>query len=218
MGDLLGRLGLDPASSPQRGFVAAGYGRQLNIARDTVAGALTSEGPPKYRRERCPGDRRHGATDSGVVVGISADAGDSDRRAGGVDGFDLVVSGAGPGDPPGVLPADPVDRLQHPPGRVIQCDLWFPRQDSGRVRSGVDAAGAGDGGRVLPIIAAVMLPSRQTMDLVAGMSQLLSQGFSAVPHELWWDNEAGIGRRGRLTDPVTALMGTLVRAGATQTL
>lgn len=30
-----------------------------------------------------------------------------------------------------------------------------------------------------------------------------------MPHELWWDNEAGIGRRGRLTDPVTALMGTL---------
>ena len=58
-------------------------------------------------------------------------------------------------------------------------------------------------------IAAVMLPSRQTMDLVAGMWQLLSQSFAAVPHELWWDNEAGIGRRGRLTDPVTALMGTL---------
>ena len=58
-------------------------------------------------------------------------------------------------------------------------------------------------------IAAVMLPSRQTMVLVAGMWQLLSQSFTAVPHELWWDSEAGIGRRGRLTDPVTALMGTL---------
>jgi hypothetical protein len=58
-------------------------------------------------------------------------------------------------------------------------------------------------------IAAVMPPSRQTMNLVAGMWQLLFQGFSAVPHELWWDNGAGIGRRGRLTDPVTALMGTL---------
>ncbi len=58
-------------------------------------------------------------------------------------------------------------------------------------------------------IAAVMLPSRQTMDLVAGMWQLLSQNFTAAPHELWWDNEAGIGRRGRLTEPVTALMGTL---------
>jgi hypothetical protein len=41
------------------------------------------------------------------------------------------------------------------------------------------------------------------------MWQLLSGSFTAVPHELWWDNEAGIGRRGRLTDPVTALVGTL---------
>jgi hypothetical protein len=38
---------------------------------------------------------------------------------------------------------------------------------------------------------------------------LLSGSFTAVPRELWWDNEAGIGRRGRLTEPVTALVGTL---------
>ncbi len=31
-----------------------------------------------------------------------------------------------------------------------------------------------------------------------------------MPHQLWWDNEAGIGRRGgRLTVPVTAFIGTL---------
>ena len=35
------------------------------------------------------------------------------------------------------------------------------------------------------------------------MWQLLLGSFAAVPRELWWDNEAGIGRRGRLTDPVT---------------
>lgn len=39
-------------------------------------------------------------------------------------------------------------------------------------------------------IAAVLLPPRQTMDLVAGMWQLLSGRFAALPHELWWDNEA----------------------------
>jgi hypothetical protein len=44
---------------------------------------------------------------------------------------------------------------------------------------------------------------------MAGMWQLLSQNITAVPRELWWDNEAGIGRRGRLTEPVTALVGTL---------
>jgi len=93
---------------------------------------------------------------------------------------------------------------------VAQCDLWFPTPKI--------AVGFGQEA-MLPVlvmvaafsrfIAAVMLPSRQTMDLVAGMWQLLSQNFTTVPHELWWDNEAGIGRRGRLTDPVTALMGTL---------
>ncbi len=40
------------------------------------------------------------------------------------------------------------------------------------------------------------------------MAAALGQ-LRAVPYELWWDNEAGIGRRGRLTDPITALMGTL---------
>lgn len=111
---------------------------------------------------------------------------------------------------PEYLPADPVDRLEHPPGRVIQCDLWFPAP---KIPVGFDQE------TMLPVlvmvtafsrfIAAVMLPSRQTMDLVAGMWQLLSGTFAAAPHELWWDNEAGIGRRGRLTDPVTALVGTL---------
>ncbi|HUO38677.1 MAG TPA: hypothetical protein VMU34_12930 [Mycobacterium sp.] len=93
---------------------------------------------------------------------------------------------------------------------MIQCDLWFPPVKI-PVGFGQHAT--------LPVlvmaaafsrfIAALMLPSRQTMDLVAGMWQLIAQVFAAVPHELWWDNEAGIRRRGRLTDPVTALMGTL---------
>jgi hypothetical protein len=55
----------------------------------------------------------------------------------------------------------------------------------------------------------VTLPSRQTMDLVAGMWLLLSGQLGAVPREMWWDNEAGIGPRGRLTDPVTGFVGTL---------
>jgi transposase len=111
---------------------------------------------------------------------------------------------------PEYLPADPVDRLEHPPGRVIQCDLWFPPVTI-PVGFGQHAT--------LPVlvmvaafsrfIGALMLPSRQTMDLVAGMWQLIAQTFAAVPREFWWDNEAGIGRRGRLTDPVTAQMGTL---------
>jgi hypothetical protein len=29
---------------------------------------------------------------------------------------------------PEYLPADPVDRLVHEPGREMQCDLWFPHE------------------------------------------------------------------------------------------
>lgn len=176
-----------------------------------MAAAVASDGPPKYER---------------TVVASAIDAVEPRIRAllstypqlpatvlagrvgwtGSISWFRERVRAIRPE----YLPADPVDRLDHPPGRVIQCDLWFPAPKI-PVGFGQEA--------MLPVlvmvaafsrfIAAVMLPSRQTMDLVAGMWQLLSQNFTAVPHELWWDNEAGIGRRGRLTDPVTALMGTL---------
>ena len=73
--------------------------RQLSIARDTVASALASDGPPKYERDLGGlGDQLRRATDPGAAVDISADAGDGDRRAGRVDGFDLMVPGAGAGD------------------------------------------------------------------------------------------------------------------------
>lgn len=91
---------------------------------------------------------------------------------------------------------------------MAQCDLCFPAPKI-PVGFGQEA--------MLPMlvmvaafsrfIAAVMLPLRQTMDLVAGRWQP-SQNFTAMPHKLWWDNEAGIGRRGRLTDQVSVLMGT----------
>lgn len=185
--------------------------RQLGIARDTVANALASDVPPKYEREPVA------SAIAGVNPGIRALLSGYPRMpatvlaervgwTGSISWFRERVRTIRPE----YLPADPVDRLEHPPGRVVQCDLWFPAPKI--------AVGFGQEA-MLPVlvmvaafsrfIAAVMLPSRQTMDLVAGMWQLLSGSFTAVPHELWWDNEAGIGRRGRLTEPVTALMGTM---------
>jgi hypothetical protein len=58
-------------------------------------------------------------------------------------------------------------------------------------------------------IAAVMIPSRVTGDLLAGMWQLLLQGFGAVPRSLLWDNESGIGQRGCLADGVAGFCGVL---------
>jgi transposase len=185
--------------------------RQLGIARDTVAAALAGDGPPKYERESVasainavePRIRALLSTYPQMPATVLAER---VGWTGSISWFRERVRAIRPE----YLPADPVDRLEHPPGRVIQCDLWFPAPKI-TVGFGQEA--------MLPVlvmvaafsrfIAAVMLPSRQTMDLVSGMWQLLSGSFAAVPHELWWDNEAGIGRRGRLTDPVTALMRTL---------
>ncbi|WP_441338867.1 IS21 family transposase [Mycobacterium sp. IDR2000157661] len=185
--------------------------RQLGIARDTVASALASDDPPKYERESPASainevEPRIRALLSAYPRMSATVLAERVGWTGSISWFGERVRMIRPE----YLPADPVDRLEHPPGRVVQCDLWFPAPKI--------AVGFGQEA-MLPVlvmvaafsrfIAAVMLPSRQTMDLVAGMWQLLSQNFTAVPHELWWDNEAGIGRRGRLTDPVTALIGTL---------
>lgn len=171
--------------------------RQLGIARDTVAGALASDGPPKYQRALMPSainevEPRIRALLTAYPRMPATVIAERVGWTGSISWFRERVRAIRPE----YLPADPVDRLEHPPGRVIQCDLWFPAP---KIAVGFDQEA------MLPVlvmvaafsrfIAAVMLPSRQTMDLVAGMWQLLAQNFTAVPHELWWDNEAGIGSR-----------------------
>ena len=92
----------------------------------------------------------------------------------------------------------------------MQCDLWFPEP---RIL-------LGDGTMVmLPVlvmvasfskfITAVMIPSRTTADLLAGMWALLSEQLGAVPRRLIWDNETGIGRRNRLAAGVGGFAGAL---------
>ena len=58
-------------------------------------------------------------------------------------------------------------------------------------------------------IAAMMIPSKVTRDLLAGMWLLLSTCIGGVPRTLLWDNEAGIGQRGRLAQGVTGFCGVL---------
>jgi len=58
-------------------------------------------------------------------------------------------------------------------------------------------------------VAAMMIPSRVTGDLLAGMWHLLSNGIGAVPRTLLWDNESGIGQRGRLAEGVAGFCGVL---------
>ncbi|WP_329347227.1 IS21 family transposase [Streptomyces sp. NBC_01261] len=109
---------------------------------------------------------------------------------------------------PAYLPVDPVSRTTYQPGELAQCDLWFPPVDiplgygqSGRPPVLVMVSGYSR------IIAARMLPSRMTGDLIDGHWQLLT-GWNAVPKMLVWDNEAGIGQ-GRVTVDFAAFAGLL---------
>jgi transposase len=185
--------------------------KQLGIARDTVAAALASDAPPRYRRT--PVESAISAAEPRIRALLSV----YPRMPATVIAERIGWSGSASWLRervavlrPEYAPADPADRLEHGPGRVMQCDLWFP---PAKIPLGFDQYGTPP---VLVMVAAfsrfitaLMLPSRQTMDLVAGMWSLLSGQIGAVPHELWWDNEAGIGRRGRLTDPVTGFVGTM---------
>jgi len=104
---------------------------------------------------------------------------------------------------------DPVDRVVYEPGQITQCDLWFPatRIPVGRGQE-----------RVFPVLvmvlgfsrftAAVMLPSRQGGDLLAGMWELISR-MGRVTKTLVWDRESAIGGTGKVTAAAAAFAGTL---------
>jgi hypothetical protein len=104
---------------------------------------------------------------------------------------------------------DPADWLLFKPGEAAQCDLWFPET---RVPVGHGQE------RMLPVLAmaacfsrvidAVMLPSRQAGDLLAGMWEILCR-WDRAPRTLVWDREAAIGGNGRLTDAAASFAGTL---------
>lgn len=108
-------------------------------------------------------------------------------------------------------PVDPVSRTTYLPGELAQCDLWFPPVDV--------PLGAGQVGRPPVLVSgysrwltAVMLPSRQGPDLLAGR-WLLLQRLGVVPRVLVWDNEPAVGTwnagRPQLTGQFAAFAGTL---------
>nr|WP_308289257.1 MULTISPECIES: DDE-type integrase/transposase/recombinase [Microbacterium] len=106
-------------------------------------------------------------------------------------------------------PVDPADRLSWAPGDAAQCDLWFPPrkiplEDGGSVLLPVLVMVAAHS----RFITARMLPTRRTEDLLLGSWELI-QRLGRVPRRLIWDNEPGIGQKGRLAQGVAAFAGTL---------
>lgn len=186
--------------------------RRLKLSRNTVANAVHSESPPRY--ERAPVRSSAWLTVEPAVRVLLREyptmaASVIAQRVGWNGGRSWFAENVARIRPE-YAPADPCDRLVHLPGEQVQCDLWFPGQLV------PDHAGVL---RTFPVlvmvaaysrfIAAMMLPSRITGDLLAGMWQLLSHDIGAVPRTLLWDNESGIGQRGRLAQGVSGFCGVL---------
>ena len=111
---------------------------------------------------------------------------------------------------PGFRPVDPADRVVYVPGDQMQCDLWFP---PAKVPLGFGQWGSPP---VLVMVASfsrfaggIMLNGRSAGDLLSGTWSLIRDQFQAVPKRLIWDDEAGIGRRGKLADGVPGFQETL---------
>ena len=185
--------------------------RRLGVARNTVRAALASDEPPRY--ERGPSGSVLDGFEPQIRALLAATPSMPATVIGERIGWELsasVLRARVAVLRPLYAPSDPADRTEYRPGDIVQCDLWFPP------RVVPVAAEVLVGPPVLTMvaawsgfIAAVLLPTRQSGDLLAGMWQLLAGSFGAVPRMLVWDNEAGIGQHQRLTVGARAFAGTL---------
>ena len=184
--------------------------RRLGVARNTVRAALASDRPPKYERAST------GSVADAFEPQIRALLADWPRMPGPVVAerigwpysrsplFKKLAEIR-----PEYLGVDPVDRIVYEPGQITQCDLWFPEPRI-PVAPGQE--------RMLPVLvmtcgfsrytSAVMIPSRQGGDILAGMWQLI-RGVGRVTRTLVWDRESAIGGGGKVTVPAAAFAGTL---------
>ncbi len=185
--------------------------RQLGISRNTVAKAIASIDPPSYSRAPvttsfAPFEQQVRCLLDGTWSMPATVLAERVDWTGSPSWFRQNVAAIRSE----YAPTDPADRIVYHPGDQMQCDLWFPEPK----------IPIGDGTRVmLPVlvmvasfskfITAVMIPSRTTADLLAGMWLLLATQLGAVPRRLIWDNEAGIGRRNHLAAGVGEFCGHL---------
>lgn len=184
--------------------------RQLGIGRSTVDRALASDRPPKY--ERPPQETSFSPFEARVRALLAEHPempatviAERVEWSGSITWFRENVRRLRPEH----RPVDPADRLSWAAGDAAQCDLWFPPRK----------IPLEDGTAVLlPVLVIVaahsrfvtarMIPTRKTEDLLLGSWELIQQ-LRAVPRRLIWDNEPGIGQKGRLAQGVSAFAGTL---------
>jgi transposase len=191
--------------------------RVLGVSRNTVRGALGSDGPPRY--ERKPAGSIVDAVEPRIRELLRAyprmPATVIAERVGWTRSI-RVLSGRVAELRPAYLPPDPAGRTSYVAGEIAQCDLWFPPitlpVGFGQIRRPAQ----------LPVLTMVtgysrwlsglLIPTRSAPDLFAGWWQLI-EGLGAVPRVLVWDGEGAIGRwrggRVELTAECQAFRGTL---------
>jgi transposase len=188
--------------------------RRLGVSRNTVRRALAAHEPPHYKRARK--GSIVDAVEPQIRVLLQEFPGMPStvimERIGWTRGKTVLCERIAELRPL-FTPPDPASRTEYQPGELAQCDLWFPPVDV--------PLGFGQFGRppVLVMVcgysrvmAARMIPSRQSPDLLAGHWALIS-GMGRVPRKLVWDNESAVGqwRGGKpvLTEAMNAFRGTL---------
>jgi transposase len=188
--------------------------RRVGCSKNTVRAALRRDVPPKYERQ--PRGSMVDAVEPGIrellAVTPTMPATVIAERIGWSHSITILKDRVRVLRP-FYLPPDPSSRTSYEPGHRMQCDLWFPPVDiplgHGQVgRSPVLVMVSGYSW----VMAAIMIPSRQAPDLIAGHWALLQQ-LGAVPRELVWDNEGAVGswRSGRpkLAEDFEAFRGVL---------
>ena len=168
--------------------------RRLGISRNAVRRALASQGPPRYQRPAVP--VAFDAVEPQVRVLLrefpDVPATVLAERVGWTRSSSVFRSHVAELRPL-FRPVDPASRTTYQPGELAQCDLWFPPVDipvgPGQVDRPPVLVMASGYSRMLT---AVMIPSRQAPDLIAGHWALL-QAWGRVPKALVWDNESAVG-------------------------
>ena len=184
--------------------------RDLGIGRSTVDRALASDQPPKYERQAVstsftPFEARVAAILAEYPEMPATVIAERVGWQGSITWFRDNVRRLRPAH----RRLDPADRLVWEPGDAAQCDLWFPPakvplEDGTRVSPPVLVVVAAHS----RFVTALMIPTRKTEDLLLGSWELIRR-LGRVPRRLIWDNEAGIGQKGRLAAGVAAFAGTL---------
>jgi transposase len=169
--------------------------RRLGVARNTVRSALRSDAPPSYQRER------RGSIVDEVEPRIRELLDEFPRmpatviaeRIGWTRSMTVLKERVAELRPI-YLPPDPCQRTEYRPGELAQWDLWQPDV---LIPLGYDQAeklwvivGVAGYSRV---IAAWMIPSRQTHDVLGGHLRCLQQ-LGGVPRRGVYDQEPAIGR------------------------